>query len=261
MGAIKSLANPVAVPGSVRAVSRALAILKSFETKQWQELREVSARSGLDKATARRLLLTLIAEGFVVQDAKGQVYGLGQAVRRLAGSVPDQADLRRVAAPVLDQLAAELRVTAFLSVYRDHEPICVERFHDMRGLEVRWWSVGGTLPINCGGAPKLFVALQDEPEIERALARPFVALTPKSIMDKEILRRRLALIRKRGWEFAVDDVAVGVTALAVPIFDAKRALIACISIAGLTPQMAVRGKPAYLDHLFAAARAIEARLT
>ncbi|MGH7003512.1 MAG: IclR family transcriptional regulator, partial [Alphaproteobacteria bacterium] len=171
--------------GSVRAVRRALTILKSFVTKPLQELREVSERSRLDKATARRLLLTLIAEGFVVQDAKSQAYGLGQAVRRLAGSVPDQADLRRIATPVLDQLAADLRVTAFLSVYRDHSAVCIERFHDMRGMEVRWWSVGGTLPLNCGGAPKLFLSLQDEKEIERALEQPFVALTPKSIMDKD----------------------------------------------------------------------------
>ncbi|MGH7003153.1 MAG: IclR family transcriptional regulator domain-containing protein, partial [Alphaproteobacteria bacterium] len=71
---------------------------------------------------------------------------------------------------------------------------------------------------------------------------------------------RLVLIRKRGWEFAIDDVAVGLTALAVPIFDARRQLIACISVAGLTPQMAMRGKPVHLGKLLEAARAIESRL-
>jgi hypothetical protein len=35
-------------------------------------------------------------------------------------------------------------MTAFLSVFRDGAAICLDRFHDMRGLEVRWWSVGGT---------------------------------------------------------------------------------------------------------------------
>jgi len=251
---------PIAAPGSVRAVRRALAILRSFEAQPAQELRGVAERSRLDKATARRLLLTLIAEGFVVQDSESQAYALGPAVRRLAGSMPDQADLRRIAAPVLDQLAADLRVTAFLSVYRDNAAVCIERVHDMRGMDVRWWNVGGTLPFNCGGAPKLFLALQDGADIERMLARPFVALTPKSIMDEETLRRRLALIKKRDFEFAVDDVAVGLTALAVPIRDSKGGLAACVSIAGLTPQMAVRGKPIHLGRLIEAARAIEAQL-
>lgn len=253
-------ASPGVQPGPVRAVRRALTILKSFESRSWQELREVAQRSDLDKATTRRLLLTLIAEGFIVQDGTNQHYGLGNAVRRLASSVPDQLDLRRVAAPVLDKLAAELRVTAFLSVYRDHAAVCLERFHDMRGMEVRWWSVGGTLPSNCGGAPKVFMAFQADGELQQALAQPFVALTPKSIMDKDVLLRRLALVRKRGWELAVDDVAVGLTALAVPVFDPNQRLAACISIAGLTPQMVVRGKPVLLDKLLEAAREIETRI-
>lgn len=247
-------------PGSVRAVRRALAILVAFEAQPIMELRDVAERAGLDKATARRLLLTLMAEGFVVQDAYSQAYALGPVVRRLAGSMPDHADLRRIATPVLDNLAAELRVTAFLSVYRDGNAICLERVHDMRGMEVRWWTVGGTLPFNCGGAPKLFLALQDEAAIERALSGTFVALTPKSIMEADTLRRRLALIRRRDYEFALDDVALGVSALAVPLRDSKRQLVACISIAGLTPQMTDRGKPLQLPHLIAAARAIEAQL-
>jgi DNA-binding IclR family transcriptional regulator len=241
-------------------VTRALAILKSFEAKPLQELKEVSEGCRLDKATARRLLLTLMGEGFVVQDEATQAYRLGHAVRRLAGSVPDQPDLRRIAAPVLDQLASELRMTAFLSVYRDHGAICIERFHDMHGMEVRWWSVGGTLPLNCGGAPKLLLALQSEHEVEHALKQPFVALTPKSIMDKDVLRRRLALIRKRGWELAVDDVALGLTALAVPLLDPQGNLVAAISLAGMTPQMVQRGQPVHLSRLLEAGRKIEARL-
>lgn len=252
--------EPRAGRSPVRAVARAVAILKSFEAKPLQELKDVAEQARLDKATARRLLLTLMVEGFVVQDAGTQAYSLGQAVRRLAGSVPDQPDLRRSAAPVLDALASELRMTAFLSVFRDGAAICLDRYHDMRGLEVRWWSVGGTLPLNCGGAPKLLLALQSEAEIERGLAQPFVALTPKSIMDKPTLRRRIALIRQRQWEFAIDDVAVGVSALAVPLFDPKGALAGAISIAGLTPQMIRRGQPLQLDRLRTAARAIEVKL-
>lgn len=259
MSARDAMPAPRAGQSPVRAVARALAILKSFEAKPLQELKEVAESARLDKATARRLLLTLMGEGFVVQDAGTQAYSLGQAVRRLAGSVPGQPDLRRCAAPVLDQLATELRMTAFLSVFRDGAAICLERFHDMHGLEVRWWSVGGTLPLNCGGAPKLLLALQDEAEIERGLGQPFVALTPRSIMEKDVLRKRLALIRKRQWELAIDDVAVGVSALAVPLFDPRGSLVGAISLAGLTPQMVHRGQPLQLDRLRVAARAIEGK--
>ena len=248
----------VIVTGGSSGIGRAAAL--GF-AKQGARVLITGRRAALLDMTARRLLLTLMAEGFVVQDGATQAYGLGQAIRRLAGSVPDQPDLRRCAARVLDQLASELRMTAFLSVFRDGAAICLDRFHDMRGLEVRWWSVGGTLPLNCGGAPKLLLALQNDAEIERGLAQPFVALTPKSIMDKAALRKRLAVIRKRKWEFAIDDVAVGVSALAVPLFDRAGGLVGAISIAGLTPQMLRRGRPLQLDRLRAAAREIEAKFS
>jgi DNA-binding IclR family transcriptional regulator len=74
------------------------------------------------------------------------------------------------------------------------------------------------------------------------------------------LRKRLLLVRKRGWGFAIDDVAVSLTALAVPILDDKDAPLCAISIGGLTPQMVERGRPIHLERMMDAARTIKGRL-
>jgi DNA-binding IclR family transcriptional regulator len=246
--------------GGVRAVSRALAILRSFEGGKTLTLGEVASAADLDKGTARRLLLTLIEARFVTQEPQTQRYSLGSAIRALAVSAPEDLDLRGVAKPALLTLAGELHMTMFLSVYRNGQAICLERFHDQQGMEVRWWQVGGTLPLNCGGAPKLMLAYQSETEIERVLAEPLVALTPKSIVDADVLRERLARIRKQAYCFAIDDVALGLAALAVPILDRKGEFVCCISIGGLTPQMSQRGRPIQLDRLRVAAEEIRQRL-
>jgi IclR family KDG regulon transcriptional repressor len=151
-------------------------------------------------------------------------------------------------------------MTVFLSVYRDLQAICLERVHDLQGMEVKWWSVGGALPLNCGGAPKLMLAYQSTEEIERALSRPLVALTPKSILDPNLLRDRLRRIRTQGYCFAIDDVALGLSALAVPILDRRGELLCAISMSGLTPQMSERGRPIHLARLRLAAEAIRSRL-
>jgi len=251
-----------AAPGAanVRAVVRALRVLEAFASNPRQSLAEVTQATGLDKGTTRRLLLTLLHRGFVTHDPATQKYGLGRAIRALAASVTDGIDFRAVALPVLSALASELRLTAFLSIYHEHSAVCLERFHDMKGMEVRWWAIGGTLPLNCGGAPKVLLAFQPEDEIARALAGPLTKLTPKSITDVAELRKRLLLVRKRGWEFAIDDVAVGLTALAVPILDDKDAPLCAISIGGLTPQMVERGRPVHLERMMEAARTIKGRL-
>ena len=156
---------------NVRAVTRGLAVLTSFAGKSLQSLAEVTAATGLDKGTTRRLLLTLMDSGFIAQDPATQRYRLGRAVRDLAANVADDYDLRAVAQPVLTELASALHVTAFLSIYDEGDVICLDRIHDMKGIEVHWWAIGGTLPYNCGGAPKLLLSYQPKEEIERVLDR------------------------------------------------------------------------------------------
>lgn len=236
--------------GTVRAVSRALALLKAFEGSDKLQLRDIAEKACLDRGTARRLLLTLMAEGMVLQNEDTGLYSLGPMIRRLARSFVE-VDLRQVVAPHLVKLAAELGLTVFLSEYRDHSAICLERCHDHKGMEVHFWPVGGSLQINCGGAPKVLLAWQIEEEIDLTLARPLTAITPKSNVDRRRLKTHLKLIRKRGWELAVDDVVVGLAALAVPLLDTNEQLRGCLSIAGLTAQMVTRGNPTYLGRLIA----------
>jgi len=238
---------------NVRAVVRATDILKTFGTRPLQSLAEISAATGLDKGTTRRILVTLMNCGFVAQDSVSQRYGLGRAIRSLAANVVEDFDLRSVAVPVLAEIAAELHLTTFLSVYRDHSALCLERLHDMKGMEVHWWQVGGTLPVNTGGAPKLLLAFQPDEEIAAVLARPLAAVNPAAITDPQALRDHLATIRDRGYEFAVDDVARGLAALAVPVLDADGQIICALSMAGLTPQMVGKDGPAYLDRMLEAA--------
>lgn len=245
---------------NVRAVTRALSVLSSFSGKSVQSLAEVTNATGLDKGTTRRLLLTLMSSGFIAQDPATQHYRLGRAIRDLAANVADDLDLRSLALPVLTELAGDVHGTAFLSVYDEGDVVCLDRIHDMKGIEVHWWAVGGTLPYNCGGAPKLLLAYQEPAEIERVLRQPAAALTPKSITDKAELEASLAKIRERGWELAVDDVALGLSALAVPVRGRDDAIVCSISIAGLTPQMVARNKPVHLARVQNAAAAIERRL-
>jgi len=245
---------------NVRAVTRALSILNSFAGKGLQSLAEVTVATGLDKGTTRRLLLTLMDNGFIAQDPTTQHYRLGRAIRDLATSVGDDLDLKAVALPVLTELAADLHITAFLSIYDEGDVVCLDRIHDMKGIEVHWWAIGGTLAYNCGGAPKLLLAYQEPKEIERVLKREPVALTPKSIVDRDQLRDRLARIRKRGWEFAIDDVTLGLTALAVPVQDPDGRVVCSVSMAGLTPQMIENGKPVHLERLRKSAESMARRL-
>ncbi|WBU52985.1 IclR family transcriptional regulator [Paracoccus sp. SCSIO 75233] len=234
---------------NVRAVTRALEVLNSFAGRGSQTLAEVTNATGLDKGTTRRLLITLMQSDFIAQDSITHQYKLGRAIRELASNVEDARDLRVILRPVLEELAVDLSVTAFLSVFKDDSAVCLDRVHDMRGIEVHWWTVGGTLPLNVGGAPKLLLAYQPDEVVERLIDGSIARMNEMSITSRDELIERLKLIRDRGWECAVDDVALGLTALAIPIFDRDGSVICALSVAGLTPQMMRGDEPIYLERL------------
>ncbi len=246
---------------SVRAVSRALAVLRSF----YQEgpalsLTEVAGAAKLDKGTARRILLTLVQDGFAVLDPQTQKYSLGLEILKLAAAVPERRDLRQIASSILSRLAKTTGSTVFLSVYHDGAAVCLDQFHSDRSVEVRWWIVGGQLPMNCGAAPRVLLAYLPPPEVERVLARGTTRLTPFTTTEPAALLEELEAVRQRGWSVAVDDVYEGLAAIAMPIFNPDGRLAAAVSLTGLTPYIIRNGQPAFLEELRSAVRDISANL-
>ncbi len=222
----------------VRAVSRAIAIMRAFTPiERWQSLSSVAEKANLDPGTTRRILVTLRDEGIVEQDSRSGHYALTIQAMRFASAVPDGQSLKDLAKDLLRGLADEVGVTAFLSVARTDEAICLARYHGEAPVEVRWWSIGVGRPFNCGAAPRLLLAHLPEEECERILSRPLKAITEKSITDPKALRAELARIRNNGWAFARDDVALGLSAVAAPVRDDRGNLVAAMSLGGLTPQI------------------------
>ncbi len=254
--------NPVARnPATVRAVSRALALLRAFTAERPRlSLAEAAQAAALDKGTARRLLLTLMEAGLVRQDAATQRYALSLQVLALAAAV-QTGGLREEARPVMLRLAAETGATVFLSVADRPGALCLERAHGHDPVQVQWWAVGSHLPWNCGAGPRLLLAHMDEAAVAAALARP-QTLTARSETDPGWLRRHMDEVRRRGFEVTTDDVAVGLAAVAVPVRDGAGSVVAALSLGGLTGVLlAADGTPRFLTGLAAAAAEISSHLT
>ena len=92
--------------GSVRAVGRAFGILRAFTpTDRSLALGEIARRTGLDKSTTRRLLMTLMNERLVDQDIETKSYSLSLGVLELAAGLRPRDDMRQRAQPVLAAIA------------------------------------------------------------------------------------------------------------------------------------------------------------
>lgn len=222
----------------VRAVSRAIAILRAFTADQpLLGLGEIAEITGLDAGTIRRILITLRDEGLIQQDASSGRYSLSLGILELSAGVSDTASLSTVLETSLISLAGETGKTVYLSVLSDDKALCLARYHGKYGVEVRWWSVGETMPLNCGAGPRILLAYLGAEKQESILSGDLTALTENSNVDRDKLKKELSLIRKRGWAVTQDDVALGLSALAMPIRNHSGELVAAVSLGGLTPQI------------------------
>jgi DNA-binding IclR family transcriptional regulator len=224
-------------------------------------LGEVASAAKLDKGTARRLLLTLTHAGLVNQDPLTRRYSLGIAILELAGAVEDNRTMRQEARIVLSELARRTGTTAFLGIVRDGQALCLERVDGDHPVQVRAWNVGAQLPLNCGGAPRVLLAYSSSATVDAVVRRGLCALTPKSQTNATALRRDLARIRRRGWELAVDDVTAGIAALGVPVRNAKREIVAAISIGGLTQHLVQGRRLRFLQAVLSSARDLGFRMS
>jgi DNA-binding IclR family transcriptional regulator len=253
-------AAPRAVAGTVRAVSRAIAVLRAFVPEHpYITLAEVAQAADLDKGTTRRLLKTLMEEGLVRQDRATQRYALALGMIQLSAAV-QTGGLREEARPAMAQLAKDTGATTFLSVPGEDGALCLERIHGHDPVQVQWWAVGNHMPWNCGAGPRLLLAYTDSDRVMSAAAH-FRALTKKSEMDPKRLRKHFGLVRERGYEVTIDDVVLGLSAVAVPVRDRGGDLAAALSLGGLT-HLILRddGEPRSLDALKAAAAEIGSHL-
>jgi len=244
--------------GAVRSVRRALSILRAFRlADRALPLGEIARRTSLDKATARRLLMTLMREGLVEQNAETKSYALGLGVLELGAGLQPCADLRQRAQPVLAAIAEATGVAAFLGVVHDDAALCIGRVDGGRAIQVRNWSIGGRLPLHCGAGPRVLMAWQPEAEVQRLLARPLEAMTPLTPVEPGRLAEILTRIRERGWELAIDDIVEGISGLGLPVRDGEGAVIAAVSISGLHRDIRDGDRPRHLDILQSKVRDLE----
>ena len=221
----------------MRGISRVFAILRTFGPKRPElSLTDVAAKCRLDLGTTRRLLAALTQEGIVARDPASRRYRLDLGLLELAAGVVELDGLRASAQTAVDSVAHETGNTAFFGVYRDGEALCYARAEGASVALLRWWTLGGRMPLHCGAGPRVLLAHLPPAEIERALAKPLAALTPRSVVAPARIRADLGRIRRAGHAFAADDIVLGVAGLAVPVFDRAGRARGALSIAGLTPQ-------------------------
>lgn len=214
----------------VRAISRAVAILRSFTpAKKYLALTEIVRATGLDAGTTRRILVTLRDEGLVNQDPVTGRYSAWTGLVDLARAVPDSLTLTNLVEPLLIRLAEETQTTVYLSIAQGKTALCTARHNGGQAIEVRWWDVGETRAFNRGTGPRVLLAYHEDAQNPEYLEE-------LGVSGDERLATELQSIRATGFIVKHDEIATGLSAMAVPLLDDDGRILAAVSTGGLKPR-------------------------
>lgn len=223
------------------AAQKVCRLLRALSTPVPQRLADIAEGSGVNKATALRLIDSLIAEGFVVRDEATKRYMLGDEALALGIAMQGRDHIRDRARPALLRLAAATGDTLLLSTRSGIESVCIDREFGSYPIRANYLDVGmrRLLGVGAGSLALLAWLPDDEVEAVLSLVEPrLVRRYPRINVD--LLRREVLLSRQRGYALLLDVVVDQMGGVGVPVFGSDGRPLAAISLAALTSRITPR---------------------
>ena len=211
-------------------------LLDSFDTESGAlSLTELSRRSGVAKATVYRLAGEMVQIGFL--ERVGTDYRLGLRLFELGQLVPTQRIIRDAAVPFMQDLHTLTLETVHLAIRDGLDVMFVEKISGHRSARLPS-RIAGRLPIEATATGKAILAYSPSSMFDEVVARGFAALTTRTVSSALRLRRQLDRVRQEGFALEVEEVGLGLTSIAAPVF-AGSMVVGAVSVTTTTSRMNV----------------------
>jgi IclR family acetate operon transcriptional repressor len=218
---------------TIRSLEATLDVLEGFLAPggDFRGVTELSRMTGMQKNRVWRILTTLARRGYVLQDEETQKYSLGPGFLILGETFRNRLDLRRTAAPFLDELAEESGDAIHLDIKYGQEAVLIDRRLGSHGVQVTG-PIGEAIPLFIGASPKIHLAFLSKRERKELLDQiQIVPLTPNTVKSREMLEGQLEQIRTLGYWVEEEDYEIGSNEVAAPVFEHTGRVVACLGIA------------------------------
>jgi DNA-binding IclR family transcriptional regulator len=247
-------------PGGVQSVDRAITVLELLGHLGSASVVQVAQELGVHKSTASRLLSALETRGMVVQNHERGKYQLGFGILRLAHAIPARLSLVTEARDEMRRLAEEHRETVNLAVLREGVAVNVAQEIGPTSLGTHDW-IGSLTPVHATSSGKVLLAAL--PSAERAELIKKVGLksfTGRTITSRRQLERQLLDVAAQGYATALEELEIGINAIAVPVRDHLGTVVAAVSVSGPAFRLTEETMQAMRDDLKAAGLTISRRI-
>ena len=217
-----------------QSIDRALMLLQMFddERAEWK-LSQLAKETALNRTTVYRILSALERERFLAYDSEKESYRLGSAMIVLGARALRANSLRTVAHPELVRLAKLTGEMASLEVLEGENTLILDEVKGEKQKRMNT-SIGNVWPAHATSTGRILLSNIPKKQRWKTFSFPLEAVTPVTTTDKETLDKLLMRCREEGFAVVVDELEVGSTECAVPVYNYKKEVIGALSVCGPT---------------------------
>lgn len=240
--------------------SRVLAILGLFtkDSPIWHT-DQINERLGYTRATGYRYVRDLVESGFLQKVSAGH-YALGARIIELDYQLRQSDPVLLAAAPIMDALAARVRLDVVLSAMLGAQVVDVHRTSRGSSLHLAYGR-GRPRPMFRGAAPNILMACMPRAALLRLYRKHAGEIDAAGLGHSwDSFRKRMAEFRGKGMYLSLGEVEAEVGAAAVGLMNAAGEVAAALSLVGTVEALKRVGDKRLRDWLLDAADKIQERL-
>jgi IclR family pca regulon transcriptional regulator len=223
---------------TLQGLERGLAVIQAFSHEApAMTLSEVARQTDISRATARRILLTLEALGFVRCD--GRDFSLSPRVLSLGWAYLSSLNLWEIAQPFMQDLSEEVQETCSATTLDLPDIVFVARVPTRRILMMSL-GVGSRLPAYATAMGRVLLAgLGDRAVAEHLAATELEPLTHRTTTDPARLRAIVSAVREQGFCLVDEELELGLRSLSVPLLGPDGRVAAALNLCAATARVSV----------------------
>lgn len=213
---------------TIGSLAKGLQVIEAFRAEQPRmSISDMAAATGLDRATARRCLLTLHELGYA--DYDGKFFTLTARVLRLGMGALAAMPLAQVVQPWLDQLSERIGQSTSVSILDGTEIVYLARAAQRRVMSIGLMP-GSRLSAHRTSMGRVLLAALPTDQARAIIeASDLTPRTPYSLTDPAEIMARIDAARRDGYCVIDQEVELGLRSIAVPIYSVHDRVVAALN--------------------------------
>jgi IclR family KDG regulon transcriptional repressor len=220
-------------PDSVKSITKVLDILEHLgASRSAVSVSDLARATKINVSTAYRLLQTLMARGYVVQEAANRGYLLGPRIFQMGSAYLQGNDLATVARPHLEALRDAVHETTYLVIFSQGEIVQLCTADGKQAVSASFRSMVRE-PAYCTATGKVLLSGLSGEELDSYFdgLKP-QAFTPQTVTSKPQLRKEIVKVRQVGFALDLEEFVPNLCCVSVPVMNQDgSAPVAAISMA------------------------------